>query len=82
MSDINEPINRWLENRNARQLWRAAVGEGIVAAYLIGTHVVIVHFYAHNDRDEGWELYLPACEQDDIDATLAAADELCGPVPE
>lgn len=70
-------LDAWLERVHAVKAWSVNVSNvpGLLTAYVIGGHVVIVQRY---ERSRGWQLYLPSSKSNSIDVSLDAAAEFCG----
>lgn len=73
----DEPsLHDWLTQRSARFLWRLAAPDKAIEGWAIGARSFVVVLYAKDKRGVGggWDI-LTSCDSNDIDATLADADE-------
>lgn len=70
------PLDAWLEDYDAREMWIAPVRHvGKVHAYIIGDKLVLVLRYS---RGGGWDLFIPASTDPSVATTLDAATAALG----
>lgn len=71
-----DPLDAWLERVEARLLWQSNVkGIGTVTCYLVNQRLAMVLRYQER---RGWELFVPASNENNTALTLDGAAEALG----
>lgn len=85
VSENLRPLSEWLEKRRAFAMWSVDIENvGTLTAFAVNNRIIHVLKYCCNDQDGkwkiygGWEIFIPACADNSIDATLEAAHRACG----
>lgn len=72
---VNDPdqipraaLDKWLERVGAKLMWRQKIKPGgwYMEAWRINQRIVIVQDW----EPDGWELYIPASDKNDVESTL------------
>jgi hypothetical protein len=79
----SKALENWLHENDARALTEAEVpaGRGFrrFTMYLVNGKVVIVQReHGKDGEDQGWDIWVPAANSNDIRETLSAAEKHCG----
>jgi hypothetical protein len=71
-------LEAFLREMDARMLWEFTLTTSRVEGYIAKSRIFIVHLYGINldwREADGWEIFIPATEKNDIGVTLDCVRE-------
>jgi hypothetical protein len=69
--DHSQAIRDWLHANDAISLTDGTLGNSTVELYAVGQTTVLLQVHANNN---GWDVFIPACKENNTAKTLAALD--------